>query len=87
LSPATTLFRAFGSSSRRSRRSPARSSLTDGEAIVTNDDGPPVFHLIHHKRRGDGIVFKRHTALYRSDRSMHWVKVKNLEAPAVKRPG
>jgi len=50
----------------------------DGKPIVTNDDGPAVFHLIHHKRRGDGIVSKWHTVLNRSRRSTHWVKVKNL---------
>jgi ATP-dependent DNA ligase len=33
----------------------------------------------------DGIVSKRLGSLYRSGRSPHWVKVKNPNAPAVKR--
>jgi bifunctional non-homologous end joining protein LigD len=33
----------------------------------------------------EGIVSKRRDAPYRSGRSPHWVKVKNPEAPAVKR--
>jgi len=33
----------------------------------------------------EGIVSKRLGSLYRSGRSRHWVKVKNPNAPAVKR--
>ena len=33
----------------------------------------------------EGIVSKRLGSLYRSGRSPHWVKVKNPNAPAVKR--
>jgi hypothetical protein len=33
----------------------------------------------------EGIVSKRHGSPYRSGRSVHWVKVKNPKAPAVKR--
>jgi bifunctional non-homologous end joining protein LigD len=33
----------------------------------------------------EGIVSKRLSSLYRSDRSKHWLKVKNPAAPAVRR--
>jgi ATP-dependent DNA ligase len=33
----------------------------------------------------EGLVSKRLGSPYRSGRSVHWVKVKNPEAPAVKR--
>jgi bifunctional non-homologous end joining protein LigD len=33
----------------------------------------------------EGIVSKRRDAPYRSGRSPHWIKVKNPDAPAVKR--
>ena len=35
---------------------PARSFLIDGEAIVTNRDGPAVFDLVCHKRHGGDAV-------------------------------
>jgi ATP-dependent DNA ligase len=33
----------------------------------------------------EGIVSKRRNASYRSGRLLHWIKVKNPEAPAVRR--
>ena len=33
----------------------------------------------------EGVVSKRLGSLYRSGRSAHWVKIKNPNAPAVKR--
>jgi bifunctional non-homologous end joining protein LigD len=35
----------------------------------------------------EGIVSKRKDSPYRSGRSPDWLKMKNLEAPAVKREG
>ena len=37
------------------------------------------------QRRADGIVSKRKDSPYRSGRSPDWLKMKNPEAPAVKR--
>jgi len=37
------------------------------------------------KLRCEGVVSKRLGSPYRSGRSRHWIKVKNPEAPAVKR--
>ena len=34
---------------------------------------------------GEGIVSKRKDSMYRSGRSPDWLKMKNLDAPAVKR--
>jgi hypothetical protein len=49
-----------------------------------DDDGPLVFDAAC--RLGcEGIVSKRLGSPYRSGRSSHWVKVKNPNAPAVKR--
>jgi ATP-dependent DNA ligase len=45
--------------------------------------GPGWLHEIKHD--GFRIVSKRIGSLYRSGRSPHWVKVKNPNAPAVKR--
>jgi ATP-dependent DNA ligase len=48
-------------------------------------DGPDVFH--HACMLGlEGIVSKRKDSRYRSGRSPHWIKSKNPNAPAVKRP-
>jgi ATP-dependent DNA ligase len=47
-------------------------------------DGPDVFH--HACMLGlEGIVSKRKDSPYRSGRSLHWIKSKNPNAPAVKR--
>jgi bifunctional non-homologous end joining protein LigD len=47
-------------------------------------DGPLVFH--HACILGlEGIVSKRRDSPYNSGRSPHWIKSKNLQAPAVKR--
>jgi bifunctional non-homologous end joining protein LigD len=47
-------------------------------------DGPTVF--AHACKLGmEGIVSKRKDSLYRSGRSPDWLKVKNSDAPAVKR--
>jgi bifunctional non-homologous end joining protein LigD len=47
-------------------------------------DGPDVFH--HACMLGlEDIVSKRKDSQYRSGRSPHWIKSKNLNAPAVKR--
>jgi ATP dependent DNA ligase domain len=47
-------------------------------------DGPTVF--AHACKMGlEGIVSKRKDSAYRSGRSPDWLKIKNLEAPAVKR--
>jgi hypothetical protein len=49
--------------------------------------GPSCGHTaVQHCRLGrDGIVSKRLDSPYRSGRSVHWLKVKNPKAPAVKR--
>jgi bifunctional non-homologous end joining protein LigD len=47
-------------------------------------DGPTVFgHAC--KMELEGIVSKRKDSAYRSGRSPDWLKMKNLDAPAVKR--
>ena len=47
-------------------------------------DGPTVF--AHARRMGlEGIVSKRKDSAYRSGRSPDWLKMKNSNAPAVKR--
>jgi bifunctional non-homologous end joining protein LigD len=47
-------------------------------------DGPTVF--AHACKMGlEGIVSKRKDSMYRSGRSPDWLKMKNLDAPAVKR--
>jgi len=47
-------------------------------------DGPTVFaHAC--KMALEGIVSKRKDSPYRSGHSPHWLKMKNAEAPAVKR--
>jgi bifunctional non-homologous end joining protein LigD len=47
-------------------------------------DGPTVF--AHACKMGlEGIVSKRKDSAYRSGRSPDWLKMKNLDAPAVKR--
>ena len=47
-------------------------------------DGPTV--LAHAFKMGlEGIVSKRKNSRYRSGRSPDWLKMKNLDAPAVKR--
>jgi len=47
-------------------------------------DGPTVF--AHACKMGlEGIVSKRKDSPYRSGRSADWLKMKNLDAPAVKR--
>jgi bifunctional non-homologous end joining protein LigD len=51
---------------------------------LDHDDGVLVFE--HACRLGlEGIVSKRRDSSYRSGRSPHWIKSKNLNAPAVKR--
>jgi bifunctional non-homologous end joining protein LigD len=51
---------------------------------VYEEDGAIVFREAC--RLGcEGIVSKRIGSLYRSGRSKHWLKIKNLAAPAVKR--
>jgi bifunctional non-homologous end joining protein LigD len=59
-----------------------------GGDIVLNEifegDGDILF--AHACKLGcEGIVSKRLGSAYRSGRSVHWVKVKNPKAPAVKR--
>ena len=50
------------------------------------DDGPTVF--AHACKMGlEGIVSKRKDSPYRSGRSPDWLKMKNPNAPAVKREG
>jgi bifunctional non-homologous end joining protein LigD len=47
-------------------------------------DGPTVF--AHACKMGlEGIVSKRKDSMYRSGRSPDWLKMKNVDAPAVKR--
>ena len=47
-------------------------------------DGPTVFaHAC--KMRLEGIVSKRKNSIYRSGRSPDWLKMKNSDAPAVRR--
>ena len=47
-------------------------------------DGPTVF--AHACRLGpEGIVSKRKGSMYRSGRSPDWLKMKNADAPAIKR--
>jgi bifunctional non-homologous end joining protein LigD len=57
-------------------------------SIVLNkyfeDDGAAVYRAAC-QLGCEGIVSKRLGSLYRSGRSPHWVKVKNPNAPAVKR--
>jgi bifunctional non-homologous end joining protein LigD len=57
-------------------------------SIVLNEyfeeDGETVFREAC-KLGCEGIVSKRLGSMYRRGRSLHWVKVKNPKAPAVKR--
>ncbi|QIO33813.1 hypothetical protein [Bradyrhizobium sp. 1(2017)] len=40
------------------RRLKTASCLIDGEAVIINDDGEPVFHTLRSKRRGsDAVLF------------------------------
>jgi bifunctional non-homologous end joining protein LigD len=60
----------------------------DSPGIRFNDhmeaDGPTVF--AHACKMGlEGIVSKRKDSAYRSGRSLDWLKMKNADAPAVKR--
>jgi bifunctional non-homologous end joining protein LigD len=80
---------------------PVSSCLIDGEAIVCDENGLAVFELIRRQgafakdgaivfreacRLGcEGIVSKRLGSIYRRGRSPLWLKVKNPNAPAVKR--
>jgi bifunctional non-homologous end joining protein LigD len=51
---------------------------------LDHDDGPLVFE--HACRLGlEGIVSDRRDSPYRSGRTLHWIKSKNPNAPAVKR--
>jgi bifunctional non-homologous end joining protein LigD len=51
---------------------------------LDKEDGPLVF--LHACKLGlEGIVSKRRDSPYTSGRSLHWVKSKNPNAPAVKR--
>jgi bifunctional non-homologous end joining protein LigD len=51
---------------------------------LDHDDGPLVFE--HACKLGlEGIVSKRRDLFYNSGRSPHWIKIKNPDAPAVKR--
>ena len=53
-------------------------------AKAREGDGPSVF--AHACKMGlEGIVSKRKDSAYRSGRSPDWLKMKNPEAPAVKR--
>jgi ATP-dependent DNA ligase len=54
----------------------ARSFLIDGEAVACDGDGLPVFDRLRYRRLGSP---------YRSGRSRDWLKMKNRNAPAVKR--
>jgi bifunctional non-homologous end joining protein LigD len=68
----------------------ARSQLLKGQqmSVVLNEvyeeDGEIVFREAC-KLGCEGIVSKRLGSMYRRGRSPHWVKVKNPNAPAVKR--
>jgi ATP-dependent DNA ligase len=60
----------------------ARSGIRFNEHI--EGDGPTVF--AHACKLGlEGIVSKRKDSAYRSGRSPDWLKMKNSDAPAVKR--
>ena len=51
---------------------------------LDQEDGPLVF--LHACKLGlEGIVSKRRDSPYSSGRSLHWIKSKNPQAPAVKR--
>ena len=66
----------------RSMLAKARLGLRFNEHI--EGDGPTVFaHAC--KMRLEGIVSKRKDSAYRSGRSPDWLKMKNVDAPAVKR--
>ena len=67
---------------------PAHSFLIDGEAICTDEGGLAVFELIRRVRHGGNAVlcvFDLIELEGEDGRSVHWVKVKNPKAPAVKR--
>jgi ATP-dependent DNA ligase len=53
--------------------------------FVTKQKLKPTLNRLCCKLGCDGIVSKRLGSPYRSGRSQHWVKVKNPNAPAVKR--
>jgi ATP-dependent DNA ligase len=58
----------------------SRSCIIDGEAVACDDNGA------HACKLGlEGIVSKRKNSPYRSGRSPDWLKMKNSDAPAVKR--
>jgi ATP-dependent DNA ligase len=59
----------------------ARPGIRFNEPI--KGDGPTVF--AHAKMGLEGIVSKRRDSAYRSGRSPDWLKMKNADAPAVKR--
>jgi bifunctional non-homologous end joining protein LigD len=66
----------------RPKESPGRAGASPNEHI--EGDGPTVF--AHACKMGlEGIVSKRKDSAYRSGRSPDWLKMKNVDAPAVKR--
>ncbi|MGZ3323380.1 MAG: hypothetical protein ACXU9C_20735 [Xanthobacteraceae bacterium] len=53
-------------------------------STIEHDNGATIIR--HACRMGlEGIVSKRKDSFYRSGRSPDWLKMKNLDAPAVKR--
>lgn len=52
---------------------------------MDGEDGPAMFRPC--AMGLEGIVSKRRDAAYRSGRSSHWIKVKNPNAPAMRRVG
>jgi bifunctional non-homologous end joining protein LigD len=91
----TATFMTIELDGRDSRREPIERKRLLGKllrgshlAIVVNEyfteDGAIVLHEAC-KLGCEGIVSKRLGSPYRSGRSPHWIKVKNPNAPAVKR--
>jgi ATP-dependent DNA ligase len=73
------VIRALGS---RATAAQARPGIGFNEHI--EGDGPIVF--AHACKMGlEGIVSKRKDSTYRSGQSLDWLKMKNPDAPAVKR--
>jgi hypothetical protein len=63
----------------RLRKSQIKGLLVPPARAPASSTGEAVCHAL------EGIVSKRLGSPYRSGRSLHWVKIKNPAAPAVKR--
>jgi ATP-dependent DNA ligase len=57
---------------------PVETCIIDGEAMVVDQNGLSVFDLLRYRQHD-------HASPYRAGRTDQWLKMKNPEAPAVRR--